>query len=108
MQQSAEEALVSFFEQIVQKDKAQLNKLRREQCFSVKREHWYFSLPDLYLFLQRQNEVFSRIDYRHFRQLIFNSNINQVARLHGAEIIIVDNRNKVDQSCYALVWQSEA
>jgi len=84
-----------------------LKKLEQEQCFSVEQGRWCFTLPDLHSFLQRQNDAFSRIDYKQFRQLIFNSPINQTARLHGAEITITDNRAKVDQSSYALVWHAE-
>lgn len=105
--QTIEQALISFFEQVVQKNKAQLKKLTQQKCFSVEQERWCFTLPDLYVFLQHQDDVFSRIDYKQFRQLIFNSPINQTAKLYGAEIIITDNRAKVDKSSYALVWQTK-
>ena len=104
--QDIEQALIYFFGQVAQKDKAQLKKLKQEPCFSVELERWSFTLPDLYFFLQHQDDVFSRIDYKQFRQLIFNSPINQTAKLFGAEITIADNRAKVDQSSYALVWQA--
>jgi hypothetical protein len=103
---AAEQALVSFFEQVAQKDKAQLKKLKQEQCFRVEQGRWCFTLPDLYFFLQHQDDVFSCIDYKQFRQLIFNSPINQTVKLHGAEITLTDNRAKVDKSSYALVWQA--
>jgi hypothetical protein len=105
--QAIEQALISFFEQVAQEDKAQLKKLKQEQCFSVERGRWCFTLPDLYLFLQQQDDVFSSIDYKQFRQLIFNNPINEIAKLYGAEITITDNRAKVDQSGYALVWRAK-
>ena len=105
--QSIEKSLVSFFEQVAQKDFAQLEKLKHEQCFCVEQERWCFTLPDLYIFLQHQNEIYSRLDYKQFRQLIFSSPINQTIKLHGAEIIITDNQTKVDKSSYALVWNPE-
>ena len=102
------QALISFFEKVAQKDKAQLKKLKQEQCFSLDQEHWYFTLPDLHVFLQHQEEIFSRIDYKQFRQIVFNCPINKTAKLYGAEITIDDNQNKVDKSRYALVWQTKA
>ena len=103
--QTIEQVLISFFEQVAQKNKTLLKKLKQEQSFSVEQGHWCFTLPDLYFFLQHQDDVFSGIDYKQFRQLIFNSPINQTAKLNGAEIIITDNLAKVDKSSYALVWQ---
>ena len=73
--QAIERALVSFFEQVAQKDKAQLKKLKQEQCFSVEQGRWCFTLQDLYFFLQHQDDVFSGTDYKQFRQLIFKSPI---------------------------------
>jgi hypothetical protein len=105
--QAIERALISFFEQVVKKDKDQLRKLKQEQCYSVEHGRWCFTLPDLYFFLQHQDAVYNSIDYKQFRQLIFNSPINQTVKLLGAEITIADNRAKVDQSTYALVWQSK-
>lgn len=105
--QAIEQALISFFEKVAQKDKDQLKKLKQEQCFSVEQGRWCFTLPDLYSFLRQQDDVFNCIDYKQFRQLIFNSPINQTVKLLGAEITITDNRAKVDQSTYALVWQSK-
>lgn len=102
--QTIEQALISFFEQVAQKDKAQMEKLKQEQRFNVGQGRWCFTLPDLHSFLQHQNEIFSCIEYKQFRQLIFNSPVNQTVKLYGAEIIITDNRAKVDKSSYALVW----
>jgi len=106
--QAIERALISFFERVARKNKDQLKKLQQERCFSVEEECWRFTLPDLHSFLQRQEDVFSRTDYKQFRKLIFSSNVNQVTKLHGAEIIIANNRNKVDKSDYALVWHTGA
>jgi len=99
-----EEALVCFFEQVAQQDSARLEKIRQEQCFSVAQGRWCFTLPDLYLFLQHQDPAFTRIDYKIFRQSVFNSPINDRVKSLGAEIVIADNQASVDRSTYALVW----
>jgi hypothetical protein len=104
---TAEQALLSFFEQVAQKDDGRMKKLKQERCFSVEQGRWCFTLPDLYLFLQRQDDVFSGIDYKQFRQLILKIPINHTVKLFGAEVTIADNRAMVDQSSYALVWHSE-
>ena len=99
------QTLISFFEQVAKKDKTQLEKLKKESCFSVDQERWCFTLPDLHLFLQHQNNALNCIEYNKFRQLIFNSPINQAVKSYDAEVIITDNQSKVDKSGYALVWQ---
>ena len=104
--QPIEQALVSFFQQVAQKDEGQLKRLQQEQRFSMEPGRWCFSLPDLHRFLQHQDEAFSRIDYRQFRQLIFSSPINQTVKSYGAEITIAHNQGKVDRSSYALVWRT--
>ena len=104
--QNNQQALISFFEQVAQKNSSQLKKLKQQQCFSVENNCWRFTLPNLFSFLQHQNDAFINIEYKQFRQLIFNSLINQTVKLHGAEITIAENRNKVDKSTYALVWQT--
>lgn len=105
--QAIELALVSFFEQVAQKDEALLKLLEQEQCFRVEQGRWCFTLPDLFSFLQHQDDVFGSLEYIQFRQMIFNSPINQTTKLYGAEIAIADNRAKVDESSYALVWQAK-
>ena len=102
-----EQALVSFFEQVAQKDKPRLKKLKQESRFSVNEERWCFTLPDLHFFLQHHGKVFSSIDYKQFRKLIFNNPINQSIKLYNAEITIIDNQGKVDKSGYALVWHDK-
>ena len=99
------QALIYFFKQVAIKDKALLKKLHERPCFKVEQEGWCFTLPELYSFLQHQDEVFSCIDYKQFRQIIFNSPINKSIKLCGAEIIITDNKGKVDKSSYALIWK---
>jgi len=101
-----EKELIHFFEQVAQKDKAQLKRLERERCFSLEPERWCFTLPDLHSFLQQQEEVFLCVDYKKFRKLLFNTPVNYATKLHGAEITISDNRGNVDISRYALVWRT--
>lgn len=104
--QGVEHTLIRFFESAARKDKDVLQKLT-QQKFRVDQGRWYFTLPDLYEFLTQQDAVFSGIDFKRFRQLIFNSAINKTVKRFGAEVTIADNRAKVDQSVYALVWHTE-
>lgn len=101
-----EQALISFFEQVAQKDEIQLNKIRQESRFTLTQEQWCFTLPDFYSFLQRRDVVFRAIEYRQFRRALFNSPVNKTIEPYGAKIIIVDQRAKVDQSGYALIWKN--
>jgi len=104
--QDIQQALISFFEQVALKNNAQLDKLKQQQCFSIDINGWQFTLPDLYSYLQQQVIATSNIEYKEFRQLIFNSPINQTVKSHGAIIIIKENLNQVDKSTYALIWNS--
>ena len=102
-----EQALIAFFERVAKKDTMQLELLNQEPCFNLEQQRWTFKLVDLHIFLQRQySDTFAVIEYNQFRQLVFNAAINQAVKLHGAEIIIVGNRSKVDKSEYALVWRT--
>ncbi|WP_018231760.1 hypothetical protein [Thioalkalivibrio thiocyanodenitrificans] len=101
-----EQALIRFFEQVAQRDSVLLEKLNREGSFSVEDDRWDFTLPDLHRFLQCHQPVFGTIDYKAFRQAIFNSPVNQAVRTYDAEVIIADNQGKVDQSTYAMVWNT--
>ena len=103
---SVEQALISFFEQAAKKDKSQLKKIKYEERFTVKKERWYFTLPDLFSYLQQQGTINSSIDYKQFRQLIFSSPINKTVKTYGAEITVLENKGKVDESVYALVWNN--
>jgi hypothetical protein len=104
--QTADQKLIYFFEQVAQKNQAQLKKLKQERGFCVEKGRWCFTLPDLYSFLKYQYVIFSCIDYKQFRKLVFNCPVNQTVKSYGAEITIVNNLSKVDKSSYALVWQT--
>jgi len=97
--------LLTFFEHVARRDPEQLEKLMREPSFSVQPGRWSFSLPDLHAFLVREHADFRDVNYKAFRRMLFDSPVNQATREHGAEITIAENRHKVDESTYALVWQ---
>ena len=103
--QTVQQTLVLFFEQVARKEEALLKKLEEQRCFELDETRWSFSLPDLHQFLQTHDAVFAAIEYRQFRQLIFNSPIHQSVKAHGAMIDIISNKTKVDRTRYALVWE---
>lgn len=103
--QAIENALISFFERVVQQDSAIIDELSRESDFQVQQGRWTFTLPALHAYLQKNIKAFSSIDYSQFRSAIFSSNINQIIQLKDAKIIIAINRGKVNLSEYALVWK---
>ena len=103
-----EQVLLAFFEKVAQKDKVQLKKLKDEKSFSIRAERWCFTLPDLFVFLGKNNNIFRYSEYSQFRKLIFNSPIHRAVKLYGAEITITDNLGNVDKSSYALVWPNVA
>lgn len=104
MRQAVTAALMDFFEQVAKKDTTWLAMLEQEPCFRVEAECWHFKLIDLYAFLRRADPVFHSVDYRQFRQLLYSSPVNQRIKQYGAEVMIVENYGKADQSRYALSW----
>jgi len=106
MMHATGDALLAFFEHVAMRDPEQLEKLMREPSFSVQPGRWSFSLPDLHAFLVREHAEFRGVDYKAFRRMLFDSPVNQATRAHGAEITIAENRRKVDESTYALVWSN--
>ena len=102
----AQHALVSFFENVARKDATQLKRLSEAPAFRIEQGRWYFTLPDLYAFLQQHDASFSDLDYKQFRRRLYTCPINQTLKALGAEVTVADNRTKVDESVYALVWRA--
>ncbi len=63
---------------------------------------WQFTLPALHAFLKSES-YFCDLDYLEFKQQLFHSSINNQLKSINGEIIIIDNKNKVDTSTYALI-----
>ncbi len=82
----------------VLRDDAQLLEQLRARGFSCEPGSWTFSLPELHLYLNAGQGV----DYRCWLKQLYASDINTRLRELGAEIVIVDNRGKVDASLYGL------
>ena len=104
--QDLQQELLRFFERVARKDPALLEVLEDEPGFELEPGCWCFTLPGLHAFLQGHDPAFCAVEYGPFRQLIFQSAINQALKSHGAKITVHENRGKVDQSRYALTWQA--
>ena len=77
---------------------AQLLEQLRARGFSCEPGSWTFSLPELHRYLTARQGM----DYRRWLKQLYASDINTRLRELGAEIVIVDNRGKVDTSLYGL------
>ncbi|MYB89444.1 MAG: hypothetical protein F4X93_05745 [Proteobacteria bacterium] len=104
--QDLQQTLLRFFERVAQKDPALLEVLEDESGFVLEPGCWCFTLPGLHTFLQDHDPSFRAVEYGQFRQLIFQSAINQALKSQGAEITLHENKSKVDQSSYALTWKA--
>lgn len=74
----------------------------QEQGFVCADRGWNFTLPQLHRFLAAQRADDEAPSYSLFRQQLFNSSINADLAEKHAEIVIVDNKGKVDLSTYRL------
>ncbi|MGE8498519.1 MAG: hypothetical protein ACN6O6_13510 [Pseudomonas sp.] len=81
---------------------AELIALLRRQGFVCGPSAWQFSLPALHRFLRGHLAAQDALEYPQFRRQLFTSDLNTRLRALGAEIVIVDNRGKVDASVYGL------
>lgn len=102
-----QQTLIDFFQHVAKKDVSILSKISIEEYFTVGEGNWQFTLPDLHVFLQQNYDVFSTIDYKQFRKLIFSSKINSEIKPLGAEVTIFNNKNNVDLSTYELAWNNQ-
>lgn len=101
---SLEYSLLNFFKQVAQKEPFLLCQLNEHDCFNIKQNYWKFTLPDLYWFLQRQNQQFKKITYINFRKLIYSSPINKTLKEFNVKVVISDNKGNVDKSLYSMIW----
>ena len=94
------EPLQRFFEccEAVLRGDAQMLEQLCAYGFTCAPGHWVFNLPELHRFLDAGQEM----DYRLWRKQLFASDLNTRLRDLRAEIVIVDNRGKVDASLYGL------
>ena len=84
--------------QLVLQGDAQLLAQLRAQGFVCAAGRWDFSLPALHAYLSGEGDV----DYRRWLRQLYASEINARLREQGAEIVILDNRGKLDSSLYGL------
>ena len=106
--ETRQQALLDFFILAACKDKTLLAQLQQIRGFTIDKTHWQFTLPDLYHFLHTGNTAFAAIDYKEFRRLLFNTPVNELLRDYHAEVVISENKGKVDESSYALAWQDKS
>jgi hypothetical protein len=92
--------LLRFFDccEAVLRGEAQLLAQLRTHGFACEPGHWTFGLPELHRYLDAGQGT----EYRLWLKQLYASDINTRLRRLGAEIVIVDNRGKVDASLYGL------
>ena len=61
-----------------------------------------FTLPQLFECFSQLNNELAKPGYTEFRKALFNSPINEEMKKRGGEIVIMDNKGKVDESVYCL------
>lgn len=91
------QVFLSCCQGVLQGDALLLEQLRA-QGFVCAIGSWDFSLPALHAYLSAGQGT----DYRRWLQRLYASDINARLRDLGAEIVILDNRGKVDLSLYGL------
>lgn len=92
------DSVESFFAQcqaVLAGDSALLARLQAAG-FDCQNGYWAFRLPQL------QQWLAPALDYPHFRQALYASELNARLKALGGEIAIADNQGNVDLSLYCL------
>jgi len=89
--------LQDYCARVLRGDKATLHRLRAAG-FVCEAGFWAFGLPALHCYIFGD----SHDDYRGWLQQLYAGDLNTQLRELGGEIAILDNRGKVDASCYCL------
>ena len=93
--------VLKVFRGFLLKDKSLLKDIE-QHLFVTTSNSWHFTLPALHAFLKSEI-YFYDLNYLEFKHHLFHSSINNQLKAINGEIIIVDNKNKVDTSTYALI-----
>jgi len=94
--------LTKIFADFLAQDEILLASIVGNNTFNIKNGEWRFSLSALYHFLQKTDQTFEGLSYQEFKQKLYSSSINRDLSEIGAEVVIVDNKRKVEASIYAL------
>lgn len=93
--------IIQIFINFIEKD-PELLKAIINSAMPATEYYWQFTLPELHKTTKSVDPLLANLNYNSFRSLLFNSSVNKQLKARGAEIIIVENKNKVDLSIYAL------
>ena len=74
---------------------------------SIIEDQCHFSIPNLFHFAQSFDDQFKTLSYSQFRSTLFKTPINEHLSTLNAQIVIIQNRHKVDLSTYGLVRINE-
>jgi len=77
----------------------------QQHGFACTNNEWQFTLPTLHQFLCHESSDDLGIDYKKFRQQLFDSTVNTRLRLWQAEIVIAQNVGKADFNIYVFRHQ---
>ncbi len=76
------------------------NEFRMEKDNS--QQGYRFTLPQLCESFSQLDSELATLSYTEFRKVLFNSPINEEMKKRGGEILILNNKGKVDESVYCL------
>ena len=94
--------LTKIFADFLAQDEILLESIANSNTFSFESGEWRFSLSELYHFLQKTDQAFEGLSYQEFKQKLYSSSINRDLSEMGGEVVVVDNKRKVEASTYAL------
>ena len=69
---------------------------------------WQFELPDLYQFCRQRAPELAELEYRQFRQMLYQNPTNQILSNSGGRFALVEDMGHVDRNRYALLRIEEA
>lgn len=72
------------------------------KSFIVTATSWQFELPDLYQFCRQTEPELAQLEYRQFKQILYQNPTNQLLSSCGGGFELVEYRGHLDHNCYAL------
>ncbi len=97
-----QQTIVQFFVHVLKKDTATLltvNHFQGDVFITEDNSNLVFSLHGLYQMLTPQ-EI---INYKSFKKIIYQSNINEILQQQGCKIDLYQSNRKIDDNLYQLI-----
>lgn len=102
-EQRVHDAVSDVFDRYLGGDGELIEEIRSfGDVFHVEQDSWRFRLPHLYELISRYDPAIREMGYKRFRNLLYRLPINRQLARRGAEVVVAESMDKVDENTYLL------